>query len=146
MSDTPEGWRRREDGILEPDPGIQRRAIHEEAVLNRDGSFQCRARVSSRDAWRMSNCANPAKHDPDKNGNPTKCGIHCKAAVEKRKAKSDAKHEEWLKRHDLNDQRRKIQAELEPIIRQIAGGHNDPRGLCSDWLKRRQELEDADYE
>lgn len=99
------------------------------------------ARVSSPGSYSFSRCWNPAKHDPDENGNPTRCGVHSAAAEARRKAKSNAlreKHrEESLRRATLIN----LRAEAMTIVRQIADGHNDPRELASDWVRRFDETE-----
>lgn len=100
-------------------------------------------RVSSPGTYSYSRCWNPAKHDPDEDGNPTRCGIHSAAAKARRKAKSDAQYEkhrqESLRRSTLAN----LRAEAMTIVRQIAEGHNDPRGLAGDWVSRFEKSENG---
>lgn len=97
--------------------------------------------VSHPGMWHSSRCSNKAKHDHDEDGNPTRCGIHCKSATEIREAKSRARYQaqkdKWLR----EDQKRALAHECEAIVRAIAAGNNDPRSLCADWVKRKAELE-----
>ena len=81
-------------------------------------------------------CNKVPKHDPDKNGRPTKCGIHSAASFQKRQDKAEAKRQAW---RDAARKRADIQAirnEMLPLIQSIADGHNDPRGACAEWLDR----------
>jgi len=97
--------------------------------------FGCTHRSFSH--YRSHPCGNAAKHDPDHNGNPTKCGHHSQAAFERKaekKAERDAKREaDWQHKKAVYD----YYAERHEIIVKIAEGHNDPRGLCQDWLDRK---------
>ena len=99
----------------------------------------CTDRVPQQPSPRMSRCSNRAKHDPDADGNPTKCGVHSDAAKAKRKAKSDAKYAEWRAKSNREANIRKINAEMLPLIESIAAGHNDPRGACLEWLALHRE-------
>jgi hypothetical protein len=84
----------------------------------------------------FSLCTNGAKHDPDDNGDPTRCGVHSEAATERRNAKQkklrDEQTAKWARSNRLGELRR----ELSVIVKQIAEGHNDPRALCQDWIVR----------
>ena len=94
MSDAPEGFIRAKDGVLELKPGetfIALRNHPREAVRVAD-KFLCWEFVVS-GQWSNEACQKTAKHDPDQNGNPTRCGVHCAEAKAKRKAKGDAKCE-----------------------------------------------------
>ena len=81
-------------------------------------------------------CGNAAKHDPDINGNPTKCGHHSAAAKARKKAKRDERDRAERAKWALRDALWRWNGERDDIIRKIAEGHNDPRGLCLDWLAR----------
>lgn len=147
MSEAPKGWVRRKDGILEQQPGfLGHRARHDEAVLGwwkGERRLCCTETVWSRDIRaHYSMCGKTPKYDPDQNGNPTKCGIHSKEAKAKRQAKSDAKIEQWRAEMDAKRLRSELNKEALEIVRQIAEGHNDPRGLCSDWVRRDQDKRD----
>ena len=84
--------------------------------------------------WSSSPCGNVPKHDPDANGNPTRCGVHCASAKAKRKAASDARYEahkaKWTNQRALAEAERGLEASL----RRIAEGHNDPRSLAQEVL------------
>lgn len=88
----------------------------------------CNERIFS--GWRHHRCGKPAKHDPDSDGNFTRCGIHCAAAVEKRRAKSDAKMAAEKTIRLRNAAINKATNALLPAMREIAAGHNDPRALA----------------
>lgn len=96
----------------------------------------CNAEVH--DTWTSGPCGNTPKHDPDAQGRPTKCGTHCEAAVAKRKAKADARYAaqkaKWARQREQDALRR----EMLNVILRIAAGHNDPRGLASDWVERAE--------
>lgn len=85
--------------------------------------------------WSAYQYGNPAKHDPNDEGMPTRCGVHCKSAVEKRRVKADQKTKETEK---LNAERYRARllgrAEIQALI-QISKGHNDPRRLAIETLE-----------
>jgi hypothetical protein len=83
--------------------------------------------------WR-SGCSNTAKHDPDENGVPTKCGVHSKAAQAKRDAKSAERRQAWQAEWDRDRAIADAKSKIIPALRQIAAGHNDPRGLATEVL------------
>ena len=103
----------------------------------------CTDSVYSSGMWNSSRCSKRAKHDPDADGNPTKCGVHSDAAKAKRKAKSDARYAEWIAKSNKAANIRKINAEMRPLIEAIAAGHNDPRGACLEWLARLENAKEA---
>lgn len=83
------GLRRAPDGVLEwhggrhydtPEPNEAVRSYYKGEL-----AIRCNERIFS--MWSSGICGNTAKHDPDKNGNLTKCGRHCAEAVAKRKAR-----------------------------------------------------------
>lgn len=141
MSDAPKGFKRGKDGILQvAQRGFDARHYSDpgEAVKTwRAGELRLGCAEKRFQIWSSFPCGKPAKHDPDHNGNPTRCGIHSAAAKAKRKAKQEAKdaanRAKWAKRLALQQ----LSQEAPEIIRQIAEGHNDPRALCQDWLDRR---------
>lgn len=143
MTDAPKGFIRAQDGVLEIDFrfGALRRDNTEEAIRE-NGAFVCGARVYRAGAWGSSHCRKPAKHDPDCNGNLTRCGIHSAESKAKRKAKTDAKDaEERAKIHRqviVSNLRREALA----IVRKVADGHNDPRALCADWVSRMDAIKE----
>lgn len=143
--EVPAGYRRREDGVLVHTNEFIRRQHVSEAVWFSDGHgerFGCTTRVFSdgRDMTGHS-CGKTAKHDPDWQGNPTKCGIHSAAAEAKRKAKFEAKYAEDRAKWAREAAQSRLESEAATIIRQIADGHNDPRALCAEWVQKWKETE-----
>ena len=51
-------------------------------------------------------CLNTARYDPDEDGNPTTCGIHCEAAVTKRDEAAKARHDAQRRRIENRRARR----------------------------------------
>ena len=94
------------------------------------------APTTSGGLMRSAACDNAAKYDPDANGNPTKCGNHCKAAYERRNAKKDATTARWHRQWAANAQLADAQKALEAALVEIMDGHNDPRQLAHDTLGR----------
>lgn len=94
---------------------------------------RCVCPVSFRDAgWtRKMQCTRKPGHGPD--------GLYCKQhspeAVEARVKAQDERHKqrmsEWRPRW--------CATAMLKIIRQIANGHNDPRGLCSEFMRKYDE-------
>jgi hypothetical protein len=135
---------RNAEGILEPslEPTWSRKSYKDpgEAVMtwwNGKKKFGCAHSVFEN--YRTHPCGKTAKYDPDQNGNPTKCGHHSQAALDRKEAKRKAREDAWRAEWAHKDAVRKHNAERDDIIRKIAGGHNDPRGLCQDWLDRKPE-------
>ena len=89
--------------------------------------------------WRLFPCGTVPKHDPDHNGNPTRCGRHSAAAKKRVKEKCDARDAARRAKYERKAAIYKINLERDEIIQAIADGHNDPRGLCADWLRRKAE-------
>ncbi len=79
-------------------------------------------------------CGKIPKHDPDANGNMTKCGKHSAAAKAKRKAAREARDNAWRQKWDKSAAIGKATSQLEPALRQIADGHNDARGLAQEII------------
>lgn len=128
------GLKRAADGVLEwhggrhydePDEAV--RSYHK-GVL----AIRCNARIFA--MWSSGVCENTAKHDPDKNGNLTKCGRHCAEAVAKKKAKQAAEDERRSRQWDARAALHKAELEIERSLRKIAEGHNDPRSLAKEVL------------
>ena len=88
-------------------------------------------------------CGKTPKHDPDHNGNFTRCGNHSKATKDRRDAKQRAKREAEKAKWEFDSSVREHRAEMPGIIQQIADGHNDPRGLCQSWLDRKPTKDDT---
>ena len=90
-------------------------------------------------------CGKAAKHDPDPDGNPTRCGIHSNEAIKRRKEKSDAYYKDLFQKMDEKAARRERQrqklADAVAIVEAIAEGHNDPRSACQAWVNKYGEDE-----
>jgi hypothetical protein len=84
--------------------------------------------------YSSSPCECSAKHDPDANGRFTRCGKHSAAAKAKRKATEQARLEATRMKWKLQDDLSKANGMIEPALRQIAEGHNDPRTLAQEVL------------
>lgn len=79
-------------------------------------------------------CGSIATRDLDANGRPTRCGTHCADAKAKRQAASNARWLAYKAKADRAEAIRAATAALEPALRQIANGHNDPRALAQEVL------------
>lgn len=108
-------------------------------LIHRAGKqvWGCCDSVFSPGSYTSHSCSNVAKYDPDPNGNPTKCGIHSDDAMARRREKSEANYRMHAARSTQEARNRKLGEEAIKIVREIAKGHNDPRGLADDWVKRR---------
>lgn len=84
----------------------------------------CTERVYHRDIRTASGfrCGKYAKYDPDENGQPTKCGTHCKAAVERRERKQQ---EQWDREHQKMMDRAKANRENAPLAAKGLRGLSD---------------------
>ena len=132
------GLQRNEDGRLYWSGGRDYRTPADNEAVMRWWAGELRPTCNERVFANYSSapCNNMPKHDPDAQGRPTKCGKHCEAAVAKRKAKADARYAEqkakWARQREQDDLRR----EAIDIVRRIAAGHNDPRGVSSEWVEK----------
>lgn len=85
-------------------------------------------------------CGKTARHDPDANGNATKCGNHSKAReakkIELRKRNFQKTRAMWAA---IDAVQAAVQA-LEPALRRIAQGANNPRKLAEETISA---LDDA---
>ena len=141
MSKENQRYKRNADGVLEVNPiGLGRLNYEDpgEALLTwwaGELRFGCAHGVFRN--YSSGPCGNAAKYDPDHNGNMTKCGHHSRDALERKKAKQDARYAEYRRKAEHDAAVRKHGLEREEIIQKIANGHNDPRGLCQDWLDRK---------
>ncbi len=84
--------------------------------------------------YSSSPCGCIPKHDPDVNGRFTRCGKHSTAAKAKRKAAQEKRDQAWRRKMDLQNELHKATIAVEPALRQIADGHNDPRTLAQEVL------------
>lgn len=140
MSDLPEGFKRDDDGTPRWNPAPFSRPSYVEPseaiklVYGKD-QFCCNERVFR--GYSTGPCGKPAKHDPDANGNLTKCGHHSAAAKARKKAKQEATYARWEAEAKAKQRAADLNSEAIEIVRKIAAGHNDPRGLCLDWVQRK---------
>lgn len=93
--------------------------------------------------WSYKPCGKIAKHDPDANGNPTRCGTHCASAVAKREAASQAREAARQAKWGADKRLGKARADLEQALRLIALGHNDPRTLAQEALAELEAAREA---
>ena len=133
-----QGFVRGPDGILEWHGGMGRHSYNDpkEAVKTYDkGKLRlgCGARVFS--TFSSHPCGNTPKHDPDANGNPTRCGLHSAAAIVRKEAKKDATMARWKRQWNAADALHAAQKGLEEALEKIVAGHNDPRSLASETLE-----------
>ena len=99
---------------------------------------RCCAEVYGLHMWHQ--CSQKAKHDPDETGKPTTCGIHSIAARKRRAIKEAAKYDRNRKIWDARSKKENGRSAALTVIKQIAGGHNDPRSLCAEFIKSYEEL------
>lgn len=130
------GWERAEDGVLlwyggagsrYADPGEAMRFVGQ-----RGEHFRCTERRIG--GWRVTCCGAVAKHDPDAQGNPTKCGIHSAAAKAKREAKKAESVERMWAVMQANERVSKAEAAVFKALKDVADGHNNPRRLARETL------------
>lgn len=92
-----------------------------------------------REAFGTGPCRNKAKHDSN-----TKCGIHSKAAVAKRKEKADARIAAWRKEWADRDKRHAAERQGDQLIEQLLNliesyGHPDsPAGIIVAKIRKAQ--------
>jgi len=100
--------------------------------------WQCTEHVFSgeRIDFRGHQCGNTAKNDPDEDGNPTKCGIHSAAGKAKKSAKREASWQKYKAKEARENLERALTSEAREIVRLVAMGHNDARGLCAAWVEK----------
>lgn len=79
-------------------------------------------------------CGKTPKHDPDAHGRMTKCGVHCAAATDRRKAKQAERRAAWEAALEREIALSNAVAALEPALRRIAEGHNNPRDLAQEVI------------
>ena len=79
-------------------------------------------------------CGKTPRHDPDANGRMTRCGVHCAAATDRRKAKQAERLEAWSAALDREVAVSSAVAALEPALRRIAEGHNNPRDFAAEVI------------
>lgn len=142
MSDKTPYFIRGDDGILRKNPALnpwERRPYGDpgEALnIQSGGKFSLGCTHKRFENYSSFPCGKTPKHDPDSNGHPKKCGHHSAASAKRKKDKADAKMQEWRDRNARNADIRAVKAEMLPLIKSIAEGHNDPRTACREWLDR----------
>jgi len=133
-----EGLKRRKDGWLVWSGGRHYREPEDgEAILTWWGGELrpgCNACVQG--DWTSGPCGKKPKHDPDAKGRPTRCGMHSAEAIARRKAKSEARYQAQRAKWDRAREQDRLRREALQIVRRIAEGHNDPRGIASEWFER----------
>lgn len=137
MSDM-KGFTRDKDGVLVWNSGIGARYNDPKEAVRFYWAGQLRVGCTERIGTVLSSgpCGKTAKHDPDARGHLTKCGLHSKAAYDRRNAKKDATEARWKQQWKADSDLRDAQKALEPALQQIAKGHNNPRELAFDALER----------
>lgn len=100
--------------------------------------WQCTEHVFSgaRHDIRGHKCCKTATKDPDADGNPTKCGLHSVEGKAKRKAKHEERWLAYKSKADRTNLESVLTREAREIVRLIADGHNDARGLCAEWVAK----------
>lgn len=136
--DFRKGFERGKDGVLVWVGGVGARYNDPGEAVKCQSGGQLRLSCTDRVYGLFSRgiCGKTAKHDPDANGNPTKCGNHSKAAYERREAKKDATNARWGRQWNADHEEIKAKKALEAALEQIASGHNDPRQLAVEALAR----------
>lgn len=86
--------------------------------------------------WHAYQCGNPAKHDPNDEGMPTRCGVHSAASIKKRQDRENAKAAiKNAEREKRRVARLLDKAEIKALL-SISKGHNDPRTLATETLNK----------
>lgn len=114
-------------------------------IYNRTVSLErCAGSVMQNGSYRSSQCKNRRRADTE---HTAYCAIHDPIRV---KAKDDARHAkweaEWAERDAMNDRIANLALMRERaavVLRQIAHGHNDPRGLAAEWLVDWDKLQET---
>lgn len=144
--EAPEGFVRLSSGILTWRPGFPSKVTYktpdEAIVMPWAGKYVLRCNEKVFKDWSSGPCQNKAKYDPDENGNPTKCGHHRAEAKTRKKLQQEERDRKRMAALDYKIAKGKLTAELTQIVKAIAEGHNDARGLCLDWVNRNNKLEE----
>ena len=82
-------------------------------------------------------CSNKARYDPNAKGAMTRCGVHSKAAAEKRRERERVKAGEKRKAYEARKLKSLRASDYVKVIQAIADGHNDPRTLAKEYLKAK---------
>ncbi len=135
--ERPSGWRRDTDGMLVWVGGIGTRYdMPSEAIKTyHAGKARPGCNYGAFHTYHHYPCGKTPKHDPDAQGRPTKCGLHSKAAFELRNAKKDATTARWKRQWSADAAAHEANHAIEVALRQIAAGHNDPRGLAQEKIE-----------
>lgn len=86
-------------------------------------------------------CAKTAIHDPDEDGNPTKCGTHSEKAKARRYAKKRAR---WDARDKAAAEKRRTEP-MRNLLRRIEDGkvRVTPPAEVAEWLRAELEAEEV---
>lgn len=129
------GWKRDTDGVLYWAGGGAVYKMPDEAIKTWwAGKLKPSCNESVFSMYYSSACGKTPKFDPDKNGRPTKCGHHSAAAKARKKAKQEAADARWRAERAKQDAIYAATKALEPALRRIAEGHNDPRTFATEVL------------
>lgn len=136
MSSKIDKSKRDSDGVLILQGGRYYRDPGEALKTHRAGELVLTCTESVFDRWSSAPCSRKPTHDPDARGFPTKCGIHCAAAKERKKAKSEKEDEARRADYQRRNELKLAEAEIEVALRKIADGYNDARGLAQEVMAR----------
>jgi hypothetical protein len=90
--------------------------------------------VYSAGSFGSSQCGHRAKHDPDPvTGVPQKCGMHCEAAVERRRLAAEMRSRKSQKNLSLANERLRLYVAAEDIVRRLA---RDPEWVAQPRIAR----------
>ena len=128
------GLVRDEDGILAWRGGRDYKAPAEQVKTWWAGVLRPGCNERMFENYSSHPCGKTPKHDPDAQGRPTKCGTHCQSAKDARKAKADAKMKALQDKWERHRAITAAVSAIEPALRKIAAGHNDPRTLAQEVI------------
>jgi hypothetical protein len=103
-----------------------------------DGKWRCNAMVHVSGMVNNVGCSHLAKHDPDENGNPTKCGVHSTAAKAKREAKRKAKRDKEIWGAD------QMSDDLVKWLRENFSGYDDQDSVWEIRLAAADRIEELE--
>jgi hypothetical protein len=90
---------------------------------------RCASSVTPQGGWFSAQCTRKNGHGP----HGAWCKQHNPVAVKERQ---DARDKQWHAKWDADRRRLEFAAQCQAAIRQIAAGHNDPRGLAQEIIDR----------
>lgn len=98
-------------------------------IGNRPDYTRCAQRVANSTISGQHQCTRPNGHGP----HGAWCKQHDPAA---REARDKARADKWRAEYAVQKRDRDFTREAREAVQQIADGHNDPRGLCAEIIKR----------